>query len=137
MGASLRQSGRPRRRGSHARQPHPRRAGLHRPPRPRRAAAAQFPLARLGAARPRCGALTRTLESHTDPVNAVAFSPDGPRLASAGDDGTLVLADVHDAGQTTSLAIGEPIRSLAWGRCGLAVAGRGLILLTLAHADSP
>jgi WD40 repeat protein len=37
------------------------------------------------------GALLYTLEGHTDDVNSVSFSPDGSKIASGSEDGTVIL----------------------------------------------
>jgi WD40 repeat protein/serine/threonine protein kinase len=42
-----------------------------------------------------CGAGYESLTGHEGPVWSVAFSPDGSRLASGGDDHNLILSDAH------------------------------------------
>jgi WD40 repeat protein len=70
------------------------------------------------------------LLGHTDMVTALAFSPDGTRLASAGQDLTVRFWDVERREQ-----LGEPVQlarnpALAFvpGSSRLAVAGAGLTL---------
>lgn len=64
---------------------------------------------------------------HGAAVNAVAFSPDGRRLATVGDDCTARIWDVADGTQLVRLPHGTVVRAVAFSRDGrrLVTAGEG------------
>jgi WD40 repeat protein len=70
--------------------------------------------------------LKLTLEGHLDEVNAVAYSPDGSRIASGGDDGLVILWDVHK-GRLAAVLKGhtEEVNCVAFSPDGKLVAGGG------------
>lgn len=58
-------------------------------------------------------------------VRSVDFSPEGDRVAAAGDDPTMSIITVDDAGESSvdnSAAIGPNSRGLAWDPAGTYVA---------------
>ncbi len=66
---------------------------------------------------------TATLEGHTHVVNSVAWSPDGTKLASASDDGTVQVWDVDTRSNLSTLKdLGRFFRSVAWSPDGKKIA---------------
>jgi WD40 repeat protein len=88
--------------------------------------------ARLAAAGPE----VRTLEGHRGTVTGAHFSPDGKRVATAGEDGTVVVRDAATSREIFPLPAG-PIRDVAFSADGrfLATAG-GDNTVTLRDAGS-
>jgi WD40 repeat protein len=60
------------------------------------------------------GALQQTLEGHSDPVSAIAFSSNGRRVASASDGNTVQLWDAEMGALQQTLKIGSSLEQLSF-----------------------
>jgi WD40 repeat protein len=63
-----------------------------------------------------------SLQGHTFTVHALAWHPNGSRLASGSADGTVKLWDTSDGKLVISFALDGAVRSVAWNADGTALA---------------
>jgi serine/threonine protein kinase len=70
--------------------------------------------------------LLYTYRGHSDGVNAVAWSPDGKRIASGGQDNTVQVWDAVDGGNVfTYRGHSDPVAAVAWSPDGRRIASGG------------
>ncbi len=62
--------------------------------------------------------LRSTLKGHSQRVNSVSWSPDGKRLASGGDDGTVKIWDITSGQNIASVDLVGIINNVAWSPDG-------------------
>lgn len=60
--------------------------------------------------------------ARTNGVRAVAWSPDGTRLATAGADGMIIVRDLVQDDHRVQLQL-DPVTHLSWTAAGIAMAG--------------
>ncbi|HEX6556373.1 MAG TPA: hypothetical protein VF026_26680 [Ktedonobacteraceae bacterium] len=71
------------------------------------------------------GAFILGYEGHRQAVHAIAWSPDGKRILSGGDDGMLLIWDAREGDTLVNTAGFAEIQTLAWSPDGAQIAAGG------------
>ncbi|HEU5199042.1 MAG TPA: serine/threonine-protein kinase [Ktedonobacterales bacterium] len=71
---------------------------------------------------PPAGTLVYTYRGHSNTVNAVAWSPDGKRIASGSDDGTMQVWNATNGSFAVTYGVSNTVNAVAWSPDGKYIA---------------
>jgi len=71
------------------------------------------------------GAYLKSYTNHTGEITAIAWSPESHSIATASEDGTVVVRDIDDESFATYQKHRGPVRSVAWSPDGMMIVSSG------------